>query len=144
MVLTGYVVRAPVRPAFVSPSSADSSSANLAPATRAPGPHAFVVRNSHASSKRDRRVYRIPPHDRDDAFAPLHRGGTAGSLHLFSEKRKQYIFAQTTGQIRFSSDLRKVICPTGSPICRVRVPDAARHEMTRRRSGTHALHAMSK
>src|SRR5579871_3295301 len=54
MVLTGYVVRAPVRPAFVSPSPAHlgasgpkgrrRQSASLAPATRAPGPHAFAVR----------------------------------------------------------------------------------------------------
>src|SRR5215469_13207177 len=44
MVLTGYVVLAPVRPAFVSPSPAESPSADLAPAARAPGPHAFAVR----------------------------------------------------------------------------------------------------
>src|SRR6201999_4126201 len=44
MVLTAYVVRAPARPAFVSPSPAHHRSASLAPATRAPGPHAFAVR----------------------------------------------------------------------------------------------------
>jgi hypothetical protein len=44
MVLTGYVVLAPVRPAFVSPSLALHRSASLAPAARAPGPHAFAVR----------------------------------------------------------------------------------------------------
>jgi hypothetical protein len=36
MVLTAYIVRAPVRPAFVSPSLAHHRGASLAPATRAP------------------------------------------------------------------------------------------------------------
>ena len=44
MVLTAYVVRAPARPAFVSPSLAESRPAGLTPATRASGPHAFAVR----------------------------------------------------------------------------------------------------
>src|SRR5579871_4693221 len=44
MVLTGSCVLAPVRPAFVSPSPAESPPTGLAPATRAPGPHAFAVR----------------------------------------------------------------------------------------------------
>jgi hypothetical protein len=77
MVLTAYGVRAPARPAFVSPSSADSSSANLAPATRAPGPHALAVRiTSHV--RRGDRVHCIPrPTSGDDwPNAPLGRGGT--------------------------------------------------------------------
>src|SRR5262249_54394976 len=93
MVLTSYIVRAPVRPAFVSPSPADSSSANLAPAARAPGPHAFAVRNWRASSKRDTHVHRIPPHDRDDAFAPLHRGGMRTTDHDFTKFGSEIFFA---------------------------------------------------
>src|SRR5579871_179822 len=61
MVLTAYIVRAPARPAFVSPSPAHLSTSgpkadvaictSLAPATRAPGPHAFAVRRpAHTSS----------------------------------------------------------------------------------------------
>ena len=44
MVLTGSCVLAPARPAFVSPSPAESPPTGLAPATGAPGPHAFAVR----------------------------------------------------------------------------------------------------
>jgi hypothetical protein len=44
MVLTGSCVCAPARPAFVSPSPAEITSADLTPATRASGPHAFAVR----------------------------------------------------------------------------------------------------
>jgi hypothetical protein len=43
-VLTAYIVRAPARLAFVSPSLAHHRGTSLAPATRAPGPHAFAVR----------------------------------------------------------------------------------------------------
>ena len=88
-------------------------SASLAPATRAPGPHAFAVRQSCRPSGEHISVHRIPPHDRDDAFAPLHRGGTRCVRTYNYEYRKLIIFARGAGQIRFSSDLRKVICPTG-------------------------------
>ena len=57
MVVAAYIVRTPERPAFVSPSPAGISAwraregrhrhpASLAPATRAPGPHAFAVRKT--------------------------------------------------------------------------------------------------
>src|SRR5262249_5990327 len=94
MVLTSYVVLAPVRPAFVSPSSADSSSANLAPAARAPGPHVFAVRLPHRSSNEALGVHRIPPHDRDDAFAPLHRGGMDAMNHSFPKFGTEIFFAR--------------------------------------------------
>jgi hypothetical protein len=39
------------------------------------------------------------PANRDDAFAPHVRGGTAGSYALISEKRKRYIFRSEAGQV---------------------------------------------
>jgi hypothetical protein len=44
------------------------------------GPHAFAVRFS-ATRQRHLHVHRIPPHVRDDAYAPC-RGGTAASKPL--------------------------------------------------------------
>src|SRR5579871_415977 len=93
MVLTGYVVLAPVRPAFVSPSLARHRSASLAPAARAPGPHAFAVRFPHRSSNDAIGVHRIPHSTyRDDAYAPLHRGGTGAENHDFPKIGIQIFF----------------------------------------------------
>jgi hypothetical protein len=79
-----------------------SSSANLAPATRAPGRHAFVVRNLRASSKRTRRVHRIPPHDRDDAFAPLVEAGRQINAPILGKTEAKYFsFEDWTNPIFF-------------------------------------------
>jgi hypothetical protein len=68
MVLTAYIVRAPARPAFVSPSPAHHRSTSLAPATRAPGPHAFAVRITRLRQRLRRAEHRTS----DDALRPSH------------------------------------------------------------------------
>ena len=95
MVLTGYVVLAPVRPAFVSPSFAHHRSASLAPAARAPGRHAFAVRGPHLSSFDAARVHRIPPRDRDDAFAPRIETGCRKKDHIVLKNGNKIFFDKT-------------------------------------------------
>ena len=93
MVLTGYIVRAPARPAFVSPSPALHRSARLAPAARAPGPHAFVVRKlTRIVSARGPRPSHPKSNVRDDASAPLGRAGMEDNRSEFFRKTEVKIF----------------------------------------------------
>src|SRR5215472_13468467 len=91
MVLTGSCVLAPVRPAFVSPSPAESPSADLAPAARAPGPHAFAVR-VHAARLA---TYPRPSHSipRSWRSRPAPRLGWNGrTMHLIWGPRQANFF----------------------------------------------------
>jgi hypothetical protein len=84
MVLTGYVVLAPVRPAFVSPSLVPHRDANLAPATGAPGPHAFAVRL--CAARRTAHSRPSPPASTSvTTRPPLNRGGMGGGNHHFTK-----------------------------------------------------------
>jgi hypothetical protein len=58
----------------------------------APGPHDFAVRFS-ATRQRHLRVHRIPPHVRDDAYAPLVEAGCANST-IVSDFRKEIFWRQ--------------------------------------------------
>jgi hypothetical protein len=126
MVLTSYVVLAPVRPAFVSPSLALHRGTSLAPATRAPGPHAFAVRFLHRSSNDAIGVHRIPPHDRDDAFAPLAGTGCRYDNHNFRENGSRIFFSrgldsisenQPVGQITLCKSLKRRDTSRGAMEC---------------------------
>src|SRR5215475_12324418 len=107
MVLTAYGVRAPERPAFVSPSPADSSSADLAPATRAPGPHALAVRFTSHVWRRSASIASRAPRLVTIGRTPLlvEAGRFAYSLIFISEKEKYF---RADGLTR----IRK-ICPSG-------------------------------
>jgi hypothetical protein len=62
------------------------------------------------------RVHRIPPHDRDDAFAPLHRGGTIAENHVFMKFGRRIFCAGGAGQTRLISDSQNLICPSGKSV----------------------------
>jgi hypothetical protein len=77
--------------------------ANLAPATWAPGLHTLAIRTRRCSSGNAAHVHRIPPHDRDDAFAPLAEAGRADMRMIFRKTEEEY-FSPEAGQPRFASD----------------------------------------
>ena len=89
----GCCVLAPARPAFVSPSPVHHRSTSLAPAARAPGPHAFAVRIRAA-----RRTARPrPSHPASTSVTtrtPLSMRWDGGTQSHVSEKRKRNIFAK--------------------------------------------------
>jgi hypothetical protein len=56
----------------------------------APGPHDFAVRRHAARHIDIARVHRIPPHVRDDAYAPLAEAGREKEATLRSEEKADY------------------------------------------------------
>jgi hypothetical protein len=94
MVLTAYIVRAPARPAFVSPSLAHHRSASLAPASRAPGPHALAVRVATLVLRRFASIASRAPRVVTIAIRPSSSRRDESIDISSSEKRKRNIFAQ--------------------------------------------------
>ena len=64
----------------------------------APGPHDFAVRFS-ATRQRHLRVHRIPPHVRDDAYAPLVEAGCANSTTVSDFRKKIFLASGLETQI---------------------------------------------
>jgi hypothetical protein len=92
MVLTGYVVRAPVRPAFVSPSPAVIEP----PAWHLPLGCQAHTPSPSANPPPVKPTYQRPSHPasnvRDDAYAPLQSRRDAATIDVIYEKRKSYYF----------------------------------------------------
>jgi hypothetical protein len=99
----------PVRLGLIVTVTGGSSSAGLAPATWAPGPRDFAVRARHCSSGNAAHVHRIPPHDRDDAFAPLAEAGQVQETMIFRKTEEKYFCKRGLDRIF-------LICPTGKSI----------------------------
>jgi hypothetical protein len=84
-------VLTPERPGFVvSVAARIVDPRDLAPAAGASGLHALAVRARRCSSRSAARVHRIPPHDRDDAFAPLAEAGRAHMRMIFRKTEAGY------------------------------------------------------
>src|SRR5450432_3547212 len=93
--------------AWLPPSSRRMSPARLSACIGAPGPHDFAVRR-HAARRIDTAsVHRIPPHVRDDAYAPLAEAGREKKATLRSEEKADYfsrwIWTILTGLIQLAN-----------------------------------------
>ena len=138
MVLTAYRVRAPVRPTFVSPSPRLSAclpqgrhrlTRGLAPATGAPGPHAFAVRLRIARLTMRSRPSHPASRVVTTARTPLASRRDVVTIIMILRKTEDVYFSRggLTGPSRD--------CPTGKSVARpnARIPRRDRHFFAERR-----------
>jgi hypothetical protein len=76
--------------AWLPPSPREIFPARFSACIGAPGPHDFAVRRHAARHIDIARVHRIPPHVRDDAYAPLAEAGREKEATLRSEEKADY------------------------------------------------------
>jgi hypothetical protein len=115
MVLTAYLVLTPERPGLVVSVAAQLVPHDLAPATWASGRRALAVRQRVARQANAFASIASRPAIVTTRSPLCNRGGTSEREPWFSEIRKLIISCSRAGQRRaFDSDLRKVICPTGT------------------------------
>jgi hypothetical protein len=75
------------------------NSTKLDASVAAPGPHDFVVRTGAARLATPSRVHRIPPHVRDDAYAPLVGAGRR-QASIISDFQKEEFSARGSGNAK--------------------------------------------
>jgi hypothetical protein len=92
MVLTGYLVLTSERPGFVVSVACGSSPQDSAPATGAPGRHAFAVRIGAARLATRTRPSHPAPNVRDDREAPLCKGAGWTEINHDFQKIKRQLF----------------------------------------------------
>jgi hypothetical protein len=90
MVLTAYVVLTPERPGFVVSVISRLVTARLGTCHWGAGPARLRRPPMRRPSSKRIRVHRIPPHDRDDAFAPLAEAGQREMTMIFRKAEDLY------------------------------------------------------
>jgi hypothetical protein len=90
MVLTVYLVLTPERPGFIVSVAARFVTARLGTCRWGAGPARLGRPRARCSSRSAARVHRIPPHDRDDAFAPLAGTGRTHMRMIFRKTEDEY------------------------------------------------------